>query len=281
MFDGERLLSTVNSDRNGRYSYTTDTLNDGTHTIKVQITTAQGQTVNSDAVQVRVDSAPPVLQSVIVNPLEVEGTNKVTISVTTEPELNSVKATADQRAISLAPVSGQAGKYSGEFIAPQAAGLYPVDIEVTDKFNNTSKYRAQATIKVKAATVVTPPPAANQAPTVSVRADVQVGKAPLTVKFFSEAKDSDGRIATYLWNFGDGTTSGEANPTHVYSQEGNYTVTLTVTDDKGAITTTTLQGKDITQSSGVAVSRTGPELWIALALAIAASFVFQRKKILR
>ncbi len=33
---------------------------------------------------------------------------------------------------------------------------------------------------------------------------------------------------TYLWNFGDGNTSTAANPTHIYSSPGNYTVTLTV-----------------------------------------------------
>jgi len=282
IFDANRLLSTVNSDRNGRFSYTTDTLTDGTHTIKAQITTTQGQTVDSDPVQVRIDTAPPVLQSVIVNPLEVEGTARVTITVVTEPDLTTIKATADQRSISLAPVAGQEGNYSGQFIAPQTPGLYPVDIAVTDKFNNTTTYRAQATIKVaSAAPAPTPTAAPNQAPTVSVRANVQVGKAPLTVNFFSEARDADGRIVSYLWNFGDGNTSTEANPVHVYRTEGNYTVNLTVTDDKGLTATTTLQGKDISQSSGVAVSRTGPIAWLAVVLAAGLSLLIQRKKLFR
>ncbi|MCL2247218.1 MAG: M4 family metallopeptidase, partial [Lentimicrobiaceae bacterium] len=33
---------------------------------------------------------------------------------------------------------------------------------------------------------------------------------------------------TYLWDFGDGTTSTESNPVHVYTEEGNYSVTLSV-----------------------------------------------------
>jgi len=36
---------------------------------------------------------------------------------------------------------------------------------------------------------------------------------------------------SWLWDFGDGNTSDEQNPTHVYSTPGNYTVILTVTDD--------------------------------------------------
>jgi hypothetical protein len=38
---------------------------------------------------------------------------------------------------------------------------------------------------------------------------------------------------SYEWEFGDGTTSTESNPMHVYKASGSYTVILTVTDDKG------------------------------------------------
>lgn len=39
-----------------------------------------------------------------------------------------------------------------------------------------------------------------------------------------------GQIGSYLWDFDDGTTSTETNPTHNYSTPGDYTVTLTATD---------------------------------------------------
>jgi len=38
---------------------------------------------------------------------------------------------------------------------------------------------------------------------------------------------------TYSWNFGDGTTSTEMNPTHTYDKNGTYTICLTVTNDCG------------------------------------------------
>jgi PKD repeat protein len=38
---------------------------------------------------------------------------------------------------------------------------------------------------------------------------------------------------TYFWDFGDGTSSSEANPTHQFNAEGIYNITLTVTDTDG------------------------------------------------
>lgn len=56
------------------------------------------------------------------------------------------------------------------------------------------------------------------------------------VSFSSQGStDTDGLIASYLWDFGDNSaTSSLANPNYSYSQEGSYNAMLTVTDDKGA-----------------------------------------------
>jgi PKD repeat protein len=54
-----------------------------------------------------------------------------------------------------------------------------------------------------------------------------------TVQFDAYASyDPDGSIVSYEWDFGDGSPQGTGvNPTHIYNTPGNYTVTLTVTDD--------------------------------------------------
>ena len=55
-----------------------------------------------------------------------------------------------------------------------------------------------------------------------------------TIQFTDESNDPDGSIASWLWDFGDGSNATERNPTHRYADDGNYTVTLTVRDDDGA-----------------------------------------------
>ncbi|MFA5772658.1 MAG: PKD domain-containing protein [Thermoplasmata archaeon] len=48
------------------------------------------------------------------------------------------------------------------------------------------------------------------------------------------SSDPNGNVVGVTWDFGDGTTSSEQNPTHKYERSGTYTVTYTVTDDAGA-----------------------------------------------
>jgi glucose/arabinose dehydrogenase/PKD repeat protein len=74
----------------------------------------------------------------------------------------------------------------------------------------------------------------NRAPTASASADRTSGSAPLSVAFSSAGSaDPEGGALTYAWNFGDGGTSTAANPSHTFTGNGQYTVTLTVKDPSG------------------------------------------------
>ncbi|MEJ6476856.1 collagenase [Pseudoalteromonas piscicida] len=60
------------------------------------------------------------------------------------------------------------------------------------------------------------------------------GEAEQSIAFSSQGSaDPDGDLLTYLWRFGDGNESNEANPTHRYMQAGEYQVSLTVSDPSG------------------------------------------------
>lgn len=74
------------------------------------------------------------------------------------------------------------------------------------------------------------------AATASINASTRRACANDTVYFSSGFLN----YSSYLWNFGDGTTSAAANPYHLYPDSGNYQVSLTVTDSAGCSNTWTL-----------------------------------------
>jgi PKD repeat protein len=50
--------------------------------------------------------------------------------------------------------------------------------------------------------------------------------------------NSSANATSYAWQFGDGATSSEANPSHTYAEDGTYTVILSATNNCGTVTTT-------------------------------------------
>ncbi|MDQ4123928.1 MAG: PKD domain-containing protein [Acidobacteriota bacterium] len=106
-----------------------------------------------------------------------------------------------------------------------SAGTFTAVLTVTDNSGMTGS----------GSVVITASQAANQSPVAVAKSNTTSGYAPLTVNFSGqESYDPDGTIASYSWNFGDGTTSTQANPSKTYNNVGNYTATLTVTDNGGA-----------------------------------------------
>ena len=81
----------------------------------------------------------------------------------------------------------------------------------------------------------------NLPPVVRAKGLPDVGVAPLTVNFSSAGTyDSNGDTLSFSWNFGDGSGSPLANPSHVYTIPGNYTATLTVDDRHGGVTSVSM-----------------------------------------
>lgn len=100
-------------------------------------------------------------------------------------------------------------------------GIYTVILTVTDSQGNSSQ--DQLEIRVE-----------NRPPVATFAVSETSGISPFTVTFDASASyDPDGSTLTYAWDFGDGNSASGVAPAHTYATPGNYTVTLTVTDQQG------------------------------------------------
>ncbi|MGV3766592.1 MAG: PKD domain-containing protein [Chitinophagaceae bacterium] len=77
----------------------------------------------------------------------------------------------------------------------------------------------------------------NASPKVNFTASATTGCFPLRAQFFDASTPEAGSISTWLWDFGDGTTSALKNPEHIYTRAGNFNVTLQVTNSEGCKST--------------------------------------------
>lgn len=87
------------------------------------------------------------------------------------------------------------------------------------------------------------------APEANFTADLSSGFRPLTVRFTDQ---SSGNPTSWLWSFGDGTTSTEQHPTHSYNSAGDFTVTLSVTAPGGQDTTSSINYIRVNETPQVA-----------------------------
>ena len=99
------------------------------------------------------------------------------------------------------------------------SGSYTITLTVTDNMGRSTNTSRVVTVTK---------------PNVEPNADFTFSVSGLTANFTDVSTDSDGTIASRSWNFGDGGSSASQNPSHTYASGGDYTVTLTVTDNSVA-----------------------------------------------
>ncbi|RZL48932.1 MAG: PKD domain-containing protein, partial [Pedobacter sp.] len=136
----------------------------------------------------------------------------------------------DTMKFSISEVEGVTYEWTGpnNYTANSAA----IEIPVTD-FNQAGTYKIIVRIgncQSDAVSITIPPIA--KVPVASFGTDPLFNAkftTPLPIIFKNNSKDAD----TYLWDFGDGNLSNEANPKHTYIKSGTYKVKLTAYADEG------------------------------------------------
>ncbi|WBL41251.1 PKD domain-containing protein [Algoriphagus halophytocola] len=97
-------------------------------------------------------------------------------------------------------------------------GTYEVSFTVTDDTGLDSTAVLSVIVK------------ADGSPLAFATADVTEGMSPLTVAFDGSSSVSSANITEYLWDFGNGDTATGMTTTYTYTNKGDYTATLTITD---------------------------------------------------
>lgn len=138
---------------------------------------------------------------------------------------------------------------TGELYARSLSGVAsftiaaPVPSEMTLNISNQPSYvdvirRLGLSPGINTTVVVglelAPPPTVDSQPVADALANTTVSYAPATIGFTGSVTSGNSPF-TYLWDFGDGSTSRSKDPTHLYNRAGDYNTRFTVTDTDGDI----------------------------------------------
>ncbi|WP_269538932.1 PQQ-dependent sugar dehydrogenase [Cerasicoccus fimbriatus] len=90
-------------------------------------------------------------------------------------------------------------------------------------------------------------------PTASFTASANSGAAPLTVSFTDQSTAPDSTVASWAWDFDDGSTSTQPSPQHTFANAGVYSVSLTVSNAL-TLTDTAEQEISVFESPSITIS---------------------------
>ena len=136
----------------------------------------------------------------------------------TDPDLTGYAVKFYKKTYDVGTITGNT--YTWVSTTGTTVGAYPVSILVSDCTTGTNSKDVTITVSNTIARI-TP--------------DTTIGAAPLTVNFSSAGSaDLASNPLTYLWDFGDGSTSTAPNPSHIFVNPSLYRPKLTVTGPLGS-----------------------------------------------
>ncbi|MBU2974657.1 PKD domain-containing protein [Zobellia sp. B3R18] len=226
----------------------------GSYEVVLTVTDAEGLK-DTKTVSIRVDAPanqPPIAK---VRASTQSGQAPLTINFTGSGSTDDIGVTAYMWDFK----DGSTSNKSNPSHTFDSAGTYEVELTVADVDGLQNK----ETITVNVQEPVNNPPVA------VAHANTLSGEAPLAVSFTGSDSSDDKGVTRYDWNI-SGNYSNEVNPSHVFTAPGFYDVSLTVTDEEGLTSTSSLS-VDVTQPKvegpidcsvgGKTAGETGEKVW--------------------
>ncbi|MBD2200773.1 MULTISPECIES: Calx-beta domain-containing protein [Calothrix] len=211
---------TINPD--GTITFTPNSTFVGTDSFTYTVQDNQGLTSNTASATITVNNLPPVITNISAKTQLNEGEIATFSATATDPANDSLTYTWNF-GDSSETVTGQTVQH-----AFAENGTYNITLTVRDGDGGITTETLAVTVNNLAATIT------------NISGDTNVNEST-AANFSATATDPGNDSLTYTWNFGDGSNpvTGE-NVSHTFADNGTYTVTLTVADDEGAATSSTL-----------------------------------------
>jgi PKD repeat protein len=197
----------------------------GTYDVALQVTNSSGTNTTTMTGFITVSSPPsPVIPVPVISADTTAGNAPLTVQFSSADSI-----VASPTAYLWTFGDGNTSVLANPEFTYSIPGTYDVALQVTNSSGTNT------TTMTSYITVSSPPSPVLPIPVIT--ADTTTGNAPLNVQFSSA--DSIVTMPTaYLWTFGDGNTSVQANPSHSYAVAGTYDVALSITNSSGTNVTT-------------------------------------------
>lgn len=303
IYDNDKEITSVNSDIQGKFTYTTPALTEGKHTFYAVSVSNSGEIISvSDDVNVTIDVSGPTVNNVVVDPAS--GANpeqSVTIEFTAEEALSQVVVKFEGDTTEMQPIEGSVNKYKAVIKAPKEFGSYPISLMLVDNLGNQSEAenvgqvvvgdgsegfvaqvpRVEAYASDKKVTLMWDKPNSVQP---IVRYRLYYGESPSLLNQIVDT--STDALTWYIPNLVNGKEFFFA--VTAIDEKGNESPQKSVTVSAVPFPTKAEEPKqevkqdpvavDVVQSSPNVQGETGPEIfWLILASVIGANFVFRKR----
>ena len=220
----------------------------GVYTAKLTVTSTAGLTniaSTSITATASIVITPPAPPTAVISSSTSAGPAPLTVAFNGSGSSAATNASIASYAWSFGDGSSATGANTSHSFT--IAGTYSATLTVTDSNGQTNSTETPVVITAPVVLV-------NKSPTAAITATPISGMTPLTVTFNGSAStDSDGTIASYVWNFGDGSTATGTTVTHTYTTAAAFNATLKVTDNQGATGTKaiTITAQTLQQAVGL------------------------------